>query len=147
MVQTLSENEMKLRMKEIKNERNKLKEEYDEYENYFYQKKLQKENDFQKTCIGKCYKLKSFQTHEIQAFKILNIEDGKAKCIVLINNNNRKSISMVNNLYPFEHFRVQLLSQATCPSFIDAYNEISHEEFIDLYNKYTREIGSNVYAI
>ena len=40
MVQTLSENEMKLRMKEIKNERNKLKEEYDEYENYFYQKKL-----------------------------------------------------------------------------------------------------------
>ena len=51
----MTEQEMRNRMKEIDNERNKLKEEREEYEKYFSNKRLKEQLNDHKQYIGKCF--------------------------------------------------------------------------------------------
>lgn len=149
MTQELSEELMRLRMKEINNERDKLKEEYNKYEMYFYKKKQEKEREVQKRCIGKCFKLKSYESNKIKAFKVLNISEyslDDANCVTLIETENKKEIS-VQNIYIFGYAKLQLMHRESDPKFLDMYKEISQEEFIDIYNEYVREMGNKVYEV
>ena len=151
MTQKLSEELMRLRMKEINSERNKLKEEYSKYEMYFYKKKQEKEREAQKKYIGKCFKLKSLESHDIKAFKVLNIDDEfnlgvSAKCIVLIKAEHKIEIS-IKEIRIFDYKNLSIMHRETDSKFINMYDEFSQEEFINLYNDYVKEIGRKVYAI
>ena len=55
----MTEQEMRDRMKEIDNERNKLKEEREEYEKYFSNKRLKEQLNDHKQYIGKCFTSKN----------------------------------------------------------------------------------------
>ena len=72
----MTEQEMRNRMKEIDNERNKLKEEREEYEKYFSNKRLKEQLNDRKQYIGKCFISKNEPSNEekqIKAFKVLRI--------------------------------------------------------------------------
>lgn len=151
MTQELSEELMRLRMKEIDNERNKLKEEYNKYQTYFYKKKQEKEHEVQKKCIGKCFKLKSYENHDIKVFKVLNIDDEfnlgvSAKCLALIKAEHKIEIS-IKEIRIFDYKNLSIMHRETDPKFLGMYEKISQEEFIDLYNEYVREFGKQAYGV
>ena len=92
----MTEQEMRNRMKEIDNERNKLKEEREEYEKYFSNKRLKEQLNDHKQYIGKCFISKNEPSNEqkqIKAFKVLGILENPneryAECIALIDGMNR----------------------------------------------------------
>lgn len=151
MTQELSEELIRLRMKEINSERDKLKEEYNKYEMYFYNKKQEKEREIQKKCIGKYFKLKSFESHDIKAFKVLNIDDEfnlgvSAKCLALIKAEHKIEIS-IKEIRIFDYKNLSIMHRETDPKFLSMYEKISQEEFIDLYNEYVKEFGKQAYGV
>ena len=68
----MTEQEMRNRMKEIDNERNKLKEEREIYEKYFSDKKSKERLEDRKQYIGKCFISKNEQNNK-QKLKFLKL--------------------------------------------------------------------------
>ena len=91
MIDNMTEEQMKARMREIDKIRNKLREERKEYEDYFYNKKIQNEYLSKKEFKGKCYiskELKGNKHDYIKAFKIMKIHEDKnsdfSECLALV---------------------------------------------------------------
>ena len=153
----MTEQEMRNRMKEIDNERNKLKEEKEEYEKYFSDKRLKEQLNDHKRYIGKCFISKNESSNEqkqIKAFKVLGILENPneryAECIVLVDGyeSNCWNVKAIKNqvigLWTNNKFRP--MGSETDPKVIDFYKEISQEEFETLYREYQNSLKDKVYS-
>lgn len=148
--------EMKNRMKEIDEERNKLSLEKRKYEKYFEDKKKKEELNSRRSYIGKCFISKDDVRNEnkhIKAFKIVDIlnepNTSYANCVTLIdgyeNNcwNTRAVKSQVVGLWHYN--KIQLCHDISDPKMIDFYEEITQEEFKSLYKEYINSIELEVF--
>lgn len=128
--------EMKNRMKEIDEERNKLSLEKRKYEKYFEDKKKKEESSLRKSYIGKCFISKDDIRNEnkhIKAFKIVDILNEPniryANRVTLIdryeNNcwNTRAVKFQVVGLWHYN--KIQLCHGISDPKMIDFYEEIT----------------------
>lgn len=153
----MKEQEMRNRMKEIDNERNKLKEEREEYEKYFLNKRLKEQLNDHKQYIGKCFISKNEPSNEqkqIKAFKVLGIlenpNEGYAECIALIDGyeSNCWNVKAIKNqvIGLWTHNKLRLMNSESDPKVIDFYKEISQEEFETLYREYKNDLEDKVYS-
>ena len=153
----MTEQEMRNRMKEIDNERNKLKEEREEYEKYFSNKRLKEQLNDRKQYIGKCFISKnepSNNNNQIKAFKVLRILENPneryAECIALIDGyeSNCWNVKAVKNqvIGLWNHNRSRLMNSESEPKVIDFYREILQEEFETLYREYQNDLEDKVYS-
>ena len=153
----MTEQEMRNRMKEIDNERNKLKEEREIYEKYFSDKKSKERLEDRKQYIGKCFISKNEQNNkqkQIKAFKILEIigypNERYTQCIALIDGYesncwNVKAVKIqVIGLWTYNENK--LMNNESDPKVIDFYEEISQEEFEKLYREYQNDLDNKVYS-
>lgn len=139
--QQMTEEQMRKRMKEIDTERNKLRIEKEEYENYFSNKKKQEELESHQNFVGKCYcsnNMKRGNDYKyIKAFKILQIIDkpneNYAKCIVLIDGYRSTCFHeygiQLMTLPLWTPNSRSLMSHESDPKVIDFYDEIEQEHF------------------
>ena len=153
----MTEQEMRNRMKEIDNERNKLKEEREEYEKYFSNKRLKEQLNDRKQYIGKCFISKnepSNKNNQIKAFKVLRILENPneryAECIALIDGyeSNCWNVKAVKNqvIGLWNHNKSRLMNSESEPKVIDFYREILQEEFETLYREYQNDLEDKVYS-
>lgn len=153
----MTEQEMRNRMKEIDNERNKLKEEREKYEKYFSNKRLKEQLNNQKQYIGKCFISKnesSNKQNQIKAFKVLGIlEDPNeryAECIALIDGyeSNCWNVKAIKKqvIGLWTHNKLRLMNKETDPKVIDFYKEISQKEFELLYREYQKDLEDKAYS-
>ena len=141
----MTEQEMRDRIKEIDEERNKLREEKNEYEKYLRDKEQKREYEKRKKFVGKCFMLKEDSIEKnVKAFKITKIvsEHNRnfAECLALTNGIelncwNEKAIkTIVIGLWC--HDTPEFRSSTSDPLEIDSYEEISKDEFKTLYKEY-----------
>ena len=153
----MTEQEMRNRMKEIDNERNKLKEEREEYEKYFSNKRLKEQLNDRKQYIGKCFISKnepSNKNNQIKAFKVLRILENPneryAECIALVDGyeSNCWNVKAIKNqvIGLWTHNKLRLMNSESDPKVIDFYKEISQEEFEILYREYKNDLEDKVYS-
>lgn len=153
----MTEQEMRNRMKEIDNERNKLRKEKEEYEKYFSDKKLKEQLNDHKQYIGKCFISKNEPGNEqkqIKAFKVLEILESPneryAQCITLIDGyeSNCWNVKAIKNQVVglWTHNRLRLMNNESDPKVIDFYKEISQEEFEKLYREYQGDLDDKAYS-
>ena len=153
----MTEQEMRNRMKEIDNERNKLKEEREEYEKYFSNKRLKEQLNDHKQYIGKCFISKNEPSNEqkqIKAFKVLGILENPneryAECIALIDGyeSNCWNVKAIKNqvIGLWTYNKLRLMNSESDPKVIDFYKEISQEEFETLYREYENDLEDKVYS-
>ena len=155
----MTEEQMRQRMKEIDQERNKLASERKDYENYFNNKKQQDRLKDHKEYIGKCY-VKKDGVHyyentnkHIKAFKIIDVlephNENYAVCITLIDGLNSTCWNeyglkiMTLNVWGYNKF--QMINKESDPKVIDFYKEITQEEFEKLYHEYQSNLEDKVY--
>ena len=153
----MTEQEMRNRMKEIDNERNKLKEEREKYEKYFSDKRLKEQLNDHKQYIGKCFISKNEPSNEkkqIKAFKVLGILENPneryAECITLVDGyeSNCWNVKAIKNqvIGLWTHNKFRLMNSESDPKAIDFYREISQEEFETLYREYKNDLEDKVYS-
>lgn len=152
----MTEEQMRQRMKEIDEERDKLRFERQEYEKYFSDKKRKEELDNHKNYIGKCFatcdKAENEQKH-IKAFKVIDVLDSPneryASCVVLIDGHRStcwKEYGMqIMTIGLWTANKLRMMSRELDPKVIDFYKEITQEEFeqmsVEYLNKVTDEIA------
>lgn len=153
----MTEQEMRNRMKEINNERNKLKEEREEYEKYFSDKRLKEQLNDHKQYIGKCFISKNEASNEqkqIKAFKVLGILENPneryAECITLVDGyeSNCWNVKAIKNqvIGLWTHNKLRLMNSESDLKVIDFYKEISQEEFETLYREYENDLENKAYS-
>ena len=153
----MTEQEMRNRMKEIDNERNKLKEEREEYEKYFSDKRIKEQLNNHKQYVGKCFVSKNEPSNEqtqIKAFKVLGILENPneryAECIALVDGyeSNCWNVKAIKNqvIGLWKHNKFRLMNSESDPKVIDFYREISQEEFETLYREYNNDLEDKVYS-
>lgn len=143
---TMTEEQMRNRIRQIDKEREKLRLEQKEYEDYFANKRRNTELDNHKKYIGKCYitkNLKNNNNSDVKAFKIINVLDTpnerNALCTTLINGCREYGVqNMVLGIWCANERR--MMSNESDPKMIDFYNEITQEEFKSLYREYLNNI-------
>lgn len=147
----MTEQEMQKRIKEIDEERYRLRKEKEEYEQYLSEKWLKEQLENHKQYIGKCFASKNKQDNEhseIKAFKILKILDSPneecAECLALVDGYesncwNVKAIKrqVIGLWLPG---KLRLMNCKSDPKVIDFYKEISQEKFELMYKEYQREL-------
>ena len=157
MQKVMTEQEMKKRMKEIDEERDKLKKEKEEYESYFSNKKKGEEINQRKALEGKCFVSADIKTRfndkgYIKAFRILNVlehpNECSAECLVLIDGFRSScwaeygiQIMTLGLWYPNQ---LRLKNNPEDPKMIDLYKEISEQEFFELYRRYGNSLDDKV---
>lgn len=151
----MTEEQMRKRMKEIDAERDKLRDEKKQYEDYFYNKKKQEQLDNHKNHIGKCFFIKDVPGNEqryIKAFKVLEIKDNPkeeyALCLVLIDGTrytcwNEYGIQIMT-LGLWTPNKIRLMSSEYDSKVIDFYEEITQKEFENMYETYKQRLDENV---
>ena len=153
----MTEQEMRNRIKEIDKERNNLREEKEEYEKYFLNKRLKEQLNNRKQYIGKCFISKNEPNNEekqIKAFKVLRILENPneeyAECIALIDGyeSNCWNVKAIKNqvIGLWTNNKLRLMSSESDPKVIDFYKEISQEEFETLYREYKNDLEDKVYS-
>ena len=155
----MTEEQMRQRMKEIDQERNKLASERKDYENYFANKKQQDRLKDHKEYIGKCYSAKegyhgyANKNKHIRAFKIIDVlephHENYAVCVALIDGlrntcwNEYGVNIMTLNVWGYNELR--MINRESDPKVIDFYKEITQEEFEKLYHEYQGNLEDKVY--
>ena len=151
-INNMTEKEMRSRMKEIDKIRNELKNEKEEYENYFYQKRLEQELEDRSKFIGKCFVsnyncVQDNNNKWLMAFKIIDILEEPnsryANCIALISGYRNTTWSeygiqeMTLSLWVPNSNR--LMSKCEL-NLIEFYKEINAEEFKEMAEKYKNKL-------
>lgn len=151
----MTEQEMRERMKEIDDERNRLRAERQEYEDYFERKRQEARKTEHQQHIGKCYVkhgpsiLKNNANLEgIVAFKILKVlpepQEHRAECLVIADGYRYSSGDVrgitIENLSLWAPAFNHMMAKPTDPKVIDNYKECTIEEFADLYKKYMEQL-------
>lgn len=154
----MTEEQMRQRMKEIDAEREKLRNEKKQYEDYFYNNKQEEKFKNHKEHIGKCYvaidELKGNENKHIKAFKVVNVlephHENYALCATLIDGfrstcwNEYGVQLMTLGLWTANTNR--MISSPNDPKTIDFYKEITQEEFESLYREYSGNLEDKVYS-
>ena len=153
--QQMTEEQMRQRMKEIDAERNKLRTEKEEYENYFSNKKRQEELENHQNFVGKCYLIRNSlqginEYKYIKSFKILQILDepngNYAICMALIDGYRSTCFHeygiQLMTLPLWTPNTRKLMSHESDPKVIDLYHEIERENFNNLYKSYKGNIDN-----
>lgn len=152
---SMTEEQMRSRMKEIDEERDKLRSERKKYEDYFADKKLKERlSDYQKY-IGKCYITKNLAHNKhdyIKAFKILQVLDAPnanfAICLALIDGYRSNCWVeygvQIMAMLVWGHNDLRLMPKESDPKVIDFYEEITQEEFENLYREHINNIEDKV---
>ena len=147
-INNMTEKEMRSRMKEIDKIRNELKNEKEEYENYFYKKRLDQELEDRRKFIGKCFvsNYKCVQDNNnkwLMAFKIIDILEEPnsryANCIVLIFGHRKTCFSeygIQEMTLPLWYPNSNRIMSKSEPNLIEFYKEISAEKFKEMANEY-----------
>lgn len=141
----MTEQEMRDRIKEIDEERDKLREEKTVYEKCLRVKEQEREYKERELFVGKCFMLKEDSIEKnVKAFKITKIVSERnrnfAECLALTNGIelncwNEKAIkTMVIGLWC--HDAPEFRSFPSDPLEIDSYEEILQDEFKTLYKEY-----------
>jgi len=150
----MTEEQMRQRMKEIDEERDKLHSERQEYEKYFSDKKRKEELDDHKNYIGKCFitcnKIENEQ--HIKAFKIIDILDRPnekyASCVVLIDGYRdfcwKEYGIQIMTIGLWTANKWSMISQESDPKVIDFYKEITQEEFEQMSVEYLDKITDKI---
>lgn len=136
----MTEQEMRERMKEINKERSRLKDELEQYEDYFYNKKLEEKRKNRKEYVGKYFVPKN-GTSSIKALKILEVlespNENYARCIVLhygIKNNCWGTLSVeISVVGLWTPVTRSLMCRDNDPLIIDTYREVDSTEFKLIY--------------
>lgn len=151
----MTEEQMRKRMQEIDEERDKLRFERQEYEKYFSDKKRKEELDNHKNYIGKCFitcdKTENKQKH-IKAFKIIDVLDSPneryAFCVVLIDGHRNtcwKEYGMQTmTIGLWIPNKLRMVSRESDPKVIDFYKEITQEEFEQMSVKYLNKVTDEI---
>lgn len=147
-INNMTEKEMRSRMKEIDKIRNELKNEKEEYENYFYKKRLDQELEDRRKFIGKCFDIRYINVNNnnnkwLRAFKIIDILEEPnsryANCIALISGYRNTAWSeygiQVMTLPLWVPNSNRLMSKYEL-NMIEFYEEISAEDFAKMFSKY-----------
>lgn len=152
-MENMTEQQMRDRIKEIDREREKLRKEKEEYENYLYQQEKLRELTDHERFIGKCYTADKPNTEfgHVKAFKILEIINNKeryARCLVLINGYEHSCWpihgiqKMVLPLWCKS--RAGFLTRASDPDVIELFKEMPEEEFNDMYAVWDEMIKEDI---
>lgn len=151
-INNMTEKEMRSRMKEIDKIRNELKNEKEEYENYFHQKRLEQELEDRSKFIGKCFvsNYKCVQNNNnkwLRAFKIIDIlkepNSKYANCIALINgyrNTCWVEYGIQEMTLPLWVPNSNRLMSKCELNLIEFYEEINAEEFKEMAEKYKNKL-------
>ena len=147
-INNMTEKEMRSRMKEIDKIRNELKNEKEEYENYFYKKRLDQELEDRRKFIGKCFDIRYINVNNnnnkwLRAFKIIDILEEPnsryANCIALMSGYRNTAWSeygiQVMTLPLWVPNSNRLMSKYEL-NMIEFYEEISAEDFAKMFSKY-----------
>lgn len=139
------------RIKEIDEQRNKLRSEKQKYQEYFSEKKISSLFDDRKKYIGKYYLSMDAPNNKngyVKAFKVLDILNQPnidfAKCIVLIDGCRSKIWDeygiqiMTLGLWSLNQFR--MMGSEADPKMIDFYREISEDTFVKMFAEYEQTI-------
>ena len=151
-INNMTEKEMRSRMKEIDKIREKLKNEKEEYENYFYQKRLEQELENRRKFIGKCFVsnyncVQDNNNKWLMAFKIIDILEEPnsryANCIALISGYRNTAWSE----YGIQEMTLPLwvpnsnrLMNKCELNLIEFYEEINAEKFKEMAEKYKNKL-------
>lgn len=146
-IKNMTEKEMHFRMKEIDKIRDELKNEKSEYENYFFQKRLEQELEDRRKFIGKCFynKDRSYKNNNnwLYAFKIIDILEEPnsryANCVALITgyrNTCWTEYGIQEMTLPLWCPNSNRIMSNGEPNLIEYYEEISNEEFKEMVEKY-----------
>ena len=147
-INNMTEKEMRSRMKEIDKIRNELKNEKEEYENYFYKKRLDQELEDRRKFIGKCFDIRYINVNNnnnkwLRAFKIIDILEEPnsryANCIALIcgyRNTAWPEYGIQEMTLPLWCSNNNRIMSSNEPNLIEYYEEISNEEFKEMVEKY-----------
>lgn len=152
----MTEAEMRQRIKEIDEERDKLSNEKRQYEKVLMDSKLKKVMDEHKNYIGKCFISKGSKANRndfVKVFKVLDILDTPneqyALCLVLLDGYRYTCFKeygiqiMTLHLWGFNEPR--MMNKAEDSRFIDFYKEISEEKFEELYLEYSNELSDKFF--
>lgn len=147
-IETMSETEMRNRIKEIDVIRFNLNKEREEYYIYLCQKQLEKEREEKKQMIGKCFKFPSsfpiFHYEYVQAIKVLSVEEqyaNSAVCLALIKKEGENYIGVqVIDIGLWSDAYNRLKNIETTPKIYNLLKEISAEEFDRLLENRLEEL-------
>ena len=138
----MTEKQMKERMKKIDEERDALREERKQYEQYFAN--LKKENEFEihRSHIGRCYSWNknspSERYRDIIAFKILDVlknQPYEARCLILFGENKDTRFGIrIGTMALWLSDISRLIYNPNDVKTIYKFNEITIEEFEEIYN-------------
>lgn len=151
----MTDEQMRERMKEIDKERDKLRSERQEYENYFIDKKRKELLDDHKNYIGKCFVTCENPANEqkyIKAFKILEVLDSPneryASCIALIDGYRstcwKEYGTQIITIGLWTMNKLRMAGSDSDPKVIDMYKEISHKQFEKLYLDHNFKLDDEV---
>ena len=157
IVNGITEDQMKERMKEINTEMNQLMEEQAKMNSYFRDKKRQEKLNEHKSYIGKCFVIKnddsSNKYNYIKAFKIIDIDERSidyALCLCLINGCRGSSEEYgvqimtiglwINNV-------VRMIPKPEDPKIIDFYKEVKDKEFCAMYETYREKLNEKAFCV
>ena len=142
----MTDEQMRERINAIEKQRDILKQEKDEYLNYFREKEKQDRINQRKSCVGKYFKTMGLidnKLSHIKAFKILKLHprigETYAECFALIDGYLNKGLSVtVLDLWGLN--KPRLVYTETDAKVIDFYQEITESEFESLYSDMLKEM-------
>ena len=145
--ETLSEEEMKKIIKSLQTKEDDIRSIRYAYEDCLSRKQRQRLNEERNKTIGKCYKrtIKRpndvlYKGTDIFSFKILgNIKDATAECVFLEMKNNCNFAIKRKRLYIWGGISKSIAKRI--PIFIDDFEEITEEEFIQLKQEWLDRIN------
>lgn len=154
MVNTLSEAQMRDRMREIEYKKKQLLEEKRKYENYFLEKEREEKMKSHEEFVGKCYKTTGVGLNKyVTAFKILETlkspHENYAVCVALIDGPRGSCWAeygvqtITLGLWNADVNRLSISKYD--PRMIDRYEEITQAEFEELYRKHKSDLEDEVY--
>lgn len=146
----MTDEEIKKRISEIDKERERLKQEKEEYLRHFAVVELENKYKEHKKYIGNCYIATKYREKYpyIIAFKIIDVPNSKSQdeavCITLSDNNVSKRLSISNEtLRLWTQDKSTLVPIQNCLYVIDKYKQIPVEEFDEMLNNHFQKILDN----
>ena len=136
----MTDEQMLDRIKEIDKQRDKLLHEKREYESYLEEKREEQAYTEHKICEGKCYEVSEIVNHPtIKYLQILNVKEddiNEARCLCILKDSGKRCGIHIMNLSLWSYNDNNFIHKGDEPLIIDACNEITGQEFMNIFDKY-----------
>lgn len=145
---SLSDDEMREIINSLREEEQTLRDRRHAYEDYLNDKKQKRLLEERLKTIGKCYKRvvnrkPHYRGIDIFAFKILgNIKDARAECVVLLKGHDDHYTIKRDHIGVWEISNMYLREKIQ--KFINDFEEISEEEFLQLKQEWMEKILNDI---